>query len=95
MQAGGLVDTRTCAMNAVPLVLRRHDAQLTMIFVHLRSNTLNYLYHALRGDANCSEPPSGPAALEARATQGPGDRERQAIGNGPPGTIATACHPSA
>jgi hypothetical protein len=44
-------------------------------------------------EARAVSPRRGPAALRGRATGPLGDRERQAIGR-PPGTIATACHPS-
>ena len=95
MQAGRLLDIKPFGMNAVPLVLGHHNAQPTMFYVHLRSTALNHLCIALSGDSRRSEPHLGSAALMCRATRARGDRERQAIGSGPPGTIATACQPSA
>jgi hypothetical protein len=74
MQAGRLLDIKPFGMNAVPLVLGRHNAQATMFCVHLHSTTLTCLYFTLNGDLDTSEPYPG-LLRWGRATGARGDRE--------------------
>jgi hypothetical protein len=97
MQAGRLIDIKPCSMKAVPLVLGHQNAQPTMFYVHLRSTVLDHARITLNGDSESQlASPWGrccpPVGAEGLARD---DRGRQAIGSGPPGTIATACQPSA
>jgi hypothetical protein len=87
MQAGRLLDIKALRHERGPSRTGHRDAQPTIIFAQLCSTMLDRPYFGLSGDLNGSEPHPGSAALRARASGARGDRERQATGSGPPGTI--------